>query len=531
MKEVVAILSHADTEDKIQVLGQCVSSMKSQGRKVILSTHISIPKDLYDKVDFVIYDKENPIIKNHEYPNTPNVVNVWQSYPSYRQDFFIEFNHAFAVHKLILNALSIAKTNNFEKIHFINYDYVIRNSKVIDNASNLLEQFDLVNYNFGSGFMNQISSSIFSTNINSFFDIAVKINTKEQYCDFGKPIYEEFLFEICKELKICEIPINNIKSGNIIASKSVLDEYMINLSDGTVLSVFLSKDSQNNYIFIHNQFQRQVKINNTLLNTTPGVNLFLISEDMLNTGVLIEFTELNVKRNINKNTRSSIANIKDKSIINQKLYVNNKNYLHTKRWDIINFLSNKYGFNDYLEIGVDDGVCIRKIEIENKDGVDPVPSSESGDGNVPEINYKMTSDDFFQNHIYKKYDIIFIDGLHLTEQVDKDIQNSLSCINDGGFVILHDCNPPDFETQEVPRKRQVWTGDVWKSIVKLRHKRSDLDVCVVDTDWGVGIVKKGNQETIKYDLETCLQWSFFESNKKELLNIITVEEFYNKYGE
>ena len=85
-----------------------------------------------------------------------------------------------------------------------------------------------------------------------------------------------------------------------------------------------------------------------------------------------------------------------------------------KRWDLINHLIKTYGFLNYLEIGVNDGICIRKINAAHKDGVDPSPGSEVGGMDVPEINYPITSDEFFnfiKGHDIK-YDVIFIDGLH-----------------------------------------------------------------------------------------------------------------------
>lgn len=198
------------------------------------------------------------------------------------------------------------------------------------------------------------------------------------------------------------------------------------------------------------------------------------------------------------------------------------------RWDIINHLIAKYGFINYLEIGVNDALCIRKIKAEHKDGVDPYPGSEIGGGYFPEINYPISSDDFFElikGHDIK-YDIIFIDGLHHADQVDKDVVNSLNHIVDGGFIILHDCNPPEYEMQLVPRRTGLWNGDVWKSVAKLRCTRPDLKVSVIDTDWGVGVVQKGSQRV--YDqasLEDCLTYEYFDQNRDELMNIITVDDF------
>jgi hypothetical protein len=66
-----------------------------------------------------------------------------------------------------------------------------------------------------------------------------------------------------------------------------------------------------------------------------------------------------------------------------------------KRLDFIKHLIKNYNFLNYLEIGVNDGICIRKINAPHKDGVDPSPGAEVGGMDVPEINYPVTSDDFF----------------------------------------------------------------------------------------------------------------------------------------
>jgi hypothetical protein len=207
-------------------------------------------------------------------------------------------------------------------------------------------------------------------------------------------------------------------------------------------------------------------------------------------------------------------------------------YVNTQRWELMNYLIQKHDIKNYLEIGVNDGLCIRQITAEHKDGVDPYPGSEVGGAIVPEINYPISSDEFFdllKGHDIK-YDMIFIDGLHHTDQVDKDIQNSLNHIVDNGFIILHDCNPLEYHMQLVPRQTGLWNGDVWKSIVKLRCTNPSVEVCVVDADWGVGVVRKGTQQ--RYDeapLTQCLTWEYFDKHRYDLINLITVQEFYDTF--
>ena len=203
-----------------------------------------------------------------------------------------------------------------------------------------------------------------------------------------------------------------------------------------------------------------------------------------------------------------------------------------KRWDIINYLIEQNSYVNYLEIGVNDGLCIRNIKAKHKDGVDPFPGAEVGGLVVPEINYPIPSDEFFElikEHDIK-YDIIFIDGLHHSDQVDKDIVNSLKHLISHGTIVLHDCNPPEYDLQLVPRVTGLWNGDVWKSIAKLRCTRPDLKVSVVDTDWGVGIVQPGLQKIYdKENLDIVLDYNYFDQNREEILNIISVEDFYLKY--
>lgn len=206
-----------------------------------------------------------------------------------------------------------------------------------------------------------------------------------------------------------------------------------------------------------------------------------------------------------------------------------------KRYQLINLLIKENNYKNYLEIGVYDGENIKNIICDTKDSVDPYIKDDkyndlSKEQEYP-VNYRITSDEFFEQVAPKlnyKYDIIFIDGLHLTEQVDKDIENSLKYLNENGTIVLHDCNP-SYELQIVPRIYEYWSGDVWKSIIKLKHNRNDLDIFVVDTDTGLGVIsKKENIINKTVELEKKLEWNYFDKNKKELLNLISITDFIIK---
>ena len=164
-----------------------------------------------------------------------------------------------------------------------------------------------------------------------------------------------------------------------------------------------------------------------------------------------------------------------------------------KRWDIINYYIKKYGFSTFLEIGHWRGECFNNVICESKESVDPDESCNA--------THKVTSDVFFKN-TDKKYDIIFIDGLHECNQVDRDIKNSLKHLSPGGVIIMHDCHP---DSERCQRKDFVshqngenWTGDTWKAFVK---NRSELpyEMYVWDHDWGCGVIDTNNYKSTKTD--------------------------------
>jgi len=192
------------------------------------------------------------------------------------------------------------------------------------------------------------------------------------------------------------------------------------------------------------------------------------------------------------------------------------------RIEIIQSYINKYGYKNYLEIGVQAGHCFRAIQCANKTGVDPDPTSAA--------TIHKTSDEFFASlKDITRYDCIFIDGLHHSDQVYKDIKNALYYLAEGGTIIMHDCKPTTEFMQRIPLTTQVeWTGDTWKAYVKVRTEREDLEMFVVDTDWGCGVIRAGKQEKLVIPSGVELTYANFEKYHAEWLNLISVEQFKAK---
>ena len=185
------------------------------------------------------------------------------------------------------------------------------------------------------------------------------------------------------------------------------------------------------------------------------------------------------------------------------------------RWDLIEYLIKKYNYTNYLEIGCDRDQLFSKVKIQNKIGVDPF----SG-GTV-----RKTSDEFFLEN-NEKFDIVFIDGLHIYSQVKKDILNSVQCLKPNGIVLVHDCMPDSVGKQAVPRYKMQWNGDVWKAIVDLRQK-NNLEIYTCEIDQGIGIISnKKNSSVLKLDIPiNKIKFKDYYNNYKKYMRVISINEF------
>lgn len=179
---------------------------------------------------------------------------------------------------------------------------------------------------------------------------------------------------------------------------------------------------------------------------------------------------------------------------------------------LLNRLIDLLGVRNYLEIGCCNNDCFNAITCPQKVGVDP----NSGG------TLRMTSDAFFAVNT-QTFDLIFIDGLHESWQVDKDIEHALRWSSPKAAIVLHDCNPL-FEVRAfVPRVAETWNGDVWKSLVRIRS-REELDCATGLFDHGCAVIlKRPNSARIDPVHEHDLSWSNLVTNRQAWIRPMSYE--------
>lgn len=141
----------------------------------------------------------------------------------------------------------------------------------------------------------------------------------------------------------------------------------------------------------------------------------------------------------------------------------------------------------YLEIGVSSGKSLALAGAETVAiGIDPVTAVPGNlvfisPENSPRL-FNMTSDQFFESIdprvVMGKpcFDMAFIDGLHLFEQVLRDLINLEKYAHPDSIIFIHDCLPVNAAVAERVRQSVFWIGDVWKIIPCLKEMRPDLEI-------------------------------------------------------
>ena len=188
-----------------------------------------------------------------------------------------------------------------------------------------------------------------------------------------------------------------------------------------------------------------------------------------------------------------------------------------------------------LEIGIFDGASLAKVPPSAMAiGIDPKPKLLFPPKAQTHI-FPETSDEFFARRgaetllAGRPVDIGFIDGLHLYEQSLRDFINIERLCGPRSVILLHDTVPLDEATQSRTCDTKFHTGDVWKTVLCLKHYRPDLNIFTIAAPWtGLTVVASLNPSSRvladKYDeavarfIET--PYSQIENNLWPALNIV-----------
>lgn len=192
------------------------------------------------------------------------------------------------------------------------------------------------------------------------------------------------------------------------------------------------------------------------------------------------------------------------------------------RLEALNRMAVALGARRYLEIGVQDGVVFKAVQVPERVGVDPDPRSRA--------TVHLTSDEYFARlDPSERFDLVFIDGLHHADQVRRDLHNALRHLMPGGVVMLHDCDPPDEQAGRRVMCPGQWCGDVWRAWVDLRVElKDDATTFTVNADLGLGIVYPHRPARVLAEdalHDGAMIWAHFQARRPYLLGLVSPSDF------
>ncbi len=178
------ILAHADTIYRKKLLRDCIHSIK--GEK-LLSCNYAVDVDVQKLCDHVLYTKDNPLLLSSDFQKYGLEYNYWWKDENGKKNIkSFDYEHGYAVYTLIQNALRYAKNLGKNKIHVINYDYVV-DDITFKKHEKLMGEYDVVFYEHTDPAYDGVAynSAFFSGDIDSIQSFFEKYKSLDEYYSDG----------------------------------------------------------------------------------------------------------------------------------------------------------------------------------------------------------------------------------------------------------------------------------------------------------------------------------------------------------
>ena len=220
-KEAYVVCTYPVTDAITRITKKCIESLKKSGRKIIISSHAPVPKELQEMVDYVIYDANNFLVSHTFYSTAWGKTNNYDYHINLKGEGNDRY-HGGVCYTSFYNGAMLGKYFNHEKLYFVNYDYILKDEEYIDHISHILDKKD--NY-FG------LNPSVEGPCINTYF-FAAKAS-----------VMLDRLKEIKNEQEYTQCMIDCGAGSNGIEN----------------MYYFLWKDYHNNYFETQEQFHSDIK--------------------------------------------------------------------------------------------------------------------------------------------------------------------------------------------------------------------------------------------------------------------------------
>ena len=106
-KNLVIIECYCDTEEKLSLLDKMITTLNDKF-DILVTTHYFLPERIQAKIDYLIYDKSNPILK---YPERG--MEFWRKISNIKITHIMD-DYGWTVYNLKKNAISFCADLNYD---------------------------------------------------------------------------------------------------------------------------------------------------------------------------------------------------------------------------------------------------------------------------------------------------------------------------------------------------------------------------------------------------------------------------------
>lgn len=275
-KSAVIITSHANTPEKHKVLIECIKSVRQYSNiKIILSSNTSVPEYIQNECDYVVFDKENPILPKEEYKKYGVGYYYWESIEDKVTHREVPFDYGYAVYILQKNGLDLAKGLGFQTLHVVDYDYELGETVLLENER-LLEEYEAIFYRFDDKAFDNLPAYV-----SSFFSIKTDSLSKMLECYKSKSEY--YSEDKVRRLNLLETQVYHIVNNKVKLKSKEIDEKLLKTKvipnkmvvadkDKELLKYWKYDENENKLHFIFNRIITSAKI--ILKDRTTNVECF-----------------------------------------------------------------------------------------------------------------------------------------------------------------------------------------------------------------------------------------------------------------
>ena len=192
-KDIFLVMTYADTKIKEEITEQCIDNLSKTNKKIILSSHYPVSKELQNKVDYYLYDSYNPLIEHTLYNF------YWSTIPEGKIEIKLDklqtksnLNQSLTVLNNIENAVRFAKLTGYDKIISVSYDFIFNDENLL-KINELCKRIDDEGKNgyfmlYGEGDMKLLKTVFFIINTEFYISKFENIRTPEKYNEICKKL-------------------------------------------------------------------------------------------------------------------------------------------------------------------------------------------------------------------------------------------------------------------------------------------------------------------------------------------------------